>query len=81
MGFFSRKKKEAVPEENYPEDSQISFPNQEPKESFPDFNPAVSGTSSRDIELVISKLELIERKIDDIERKIEFIEKVARDNQ
>jgi len=81
MGFFSRKKREAVPEENFPEEDKISFTDQEAKEGFPNFNPAFSGTSSRDIGLVISKLELIERKIDDIERRVEFIEKVARESQ
>lgn len=82
FGAFGRKKKEDLPAGEFPKGENLgSRPHEEFKSTFPDFNTSAENGSSRDIELVISRLELIERKIDDIERKVDFIEKVARENQ
>ena len=94
LDSFWHKKKESEDlgaSESNLDDREPNFsplPERDLQPNFPDFKlgkPIGLGSqenvTSRDIELILSKLELINRKLDEIDKRVQFIEKVAKDSR
>ena len=91
--FWHKKKEEGdfeAPNDNL-NDREPTFsplPDRDLQPNFPDFKPGrpldfdkQETITSRDIDLILSKLELINKRLDEMDRRLQFIEKVAKDSR